>query len=61
VALPFTLKNILRQKKNYENSKFSPWKNKILKSSFKRNQNPSRYYNSSFNTSQNINLSKILI
>jgi hypothetical protein len=24
VALPFTLKNILRQKKNYENSNISP-------------------------------------
>jgi hypothetical protein len=27
VALPFTLKSILRQKKNYGNSNISPWKN----------------------------------
>jgi hypothetical protein len=27
VALPFTLKNTLRQKKNYENSNISPCKN----------------------------------
>jgi hypothetical protein len=27
VALPFTLKNILRQKKNYENSNISPCQN----------------------------------
>jgi hypothetical protein len=27
VTLPFTLKNILRQKKNYENSNISPYKN----------------------------------
>jgi hypothetical protein len=31
VALPFTLKNILRKKKNYANSKISPCKNIILK------------------------------
>jgi hypothetical protein len=31
VALPLTLKNILRQKKNYENSNVSPWKNIIFK------------------------------
>jgi hypothetical protein len=29
-ALPFTLKSILRQKKNYENSNISPRKNKIF-------------------------------
>jgi hypothetical protein len=46
-ALPFTLKSILRQKKNYRNSNISPYKNTIFKkSSSKRNQNPSRYYNS---------------
>jgi hypothetical protein len=31
VALPLTLKKILRQKKNYENSNISPWKNITLK------------------------------
>jgi hypothetical protein len=46
MALPFTLKSILGQKKNYGNSKFSPSKNIIFKKSSKRYQNPSRYYNS---------------
>jgi hypothetical protein len=46
VALPFTLKSTLRQKKNYEISNISPCKKCILqKKSSKRNQNPSRYYN----------------
>ncbi len=31
VALPFTLKSMLRQKKNYENSNISPSKNIIFK------------------------------
>jgi hypothetical protein len=31
VALPFTLKSILRQKKNCGNSNISPYKNIILK------------------------------
>jgi len=31
LALPFTLKSILRQKKNYENSNISPCKNIIFK------------------------------
>jgi hypothetical protein len=31
VALPFTLKSILRQKKNYENSNISPYKNPLVK------------------------------
>jgi hypothetical protein len=31
MALPFTLKSILRQKENYENSNISPWKNIIFK------------------------------
>jgi hypothetical protein len=44
-ALPFTLKSILRQKKNYGNSNISPCKNIIFKKCSKRNQNPSRYYN----------------
>jgi hypothetical protein len=46
VALPFTVKSILRQKKNYGNSNISPCQNIIFKKSSKRNQNPSRYYNS---------------
>jgi hypothetical protein len=46
VALPFTLKSILRQEKNYRNSNISPCKNVIFQKSSKRNQNPSRYYNS---------------
>jgi hypothetical protein len=32
-------------KKNYGNSNISPCKNMIFKNSYKRNQNPSRYYN----------------
>ncbi len=38
VTLPFTLKGILRQKKNYENSNISPCKNILIfkKSSKKR-------------------------
>jgi hypothetical protein len=31
VALPFTLKSILRQKKNYGNSNISPYKKKSSK------------------------------
>ncbi len=53
VALPFTLKSILRQKKNYGNSNISPCKNNIIfpkKKSSKRNQNPSRYYYNSIIT-----------
>jgi len=46
MALPFTLKMILKQKKNYRNSNISPCKNIIFKKSSKRNQNPPRYYNS---------------
>jgi hypothetical protein len=45
MALPFTLKSILQQKKNYGNSNISPYKNIIFKNSSKRNQNSSRYYN----------------
>ncbi len=37
------------QKKNYENSNISACKNIIFKNFFKRNQNPSRYYNSRTN------------
>jgi hypothetical protein len=45
VALPFTLKVIGRQKKNYENSNNPPCKNVIFKKSSKKNQNLSRCYN----------------
>jgi hypothetical protein len=45
VALPFTLKPLLRQKKNYGNSNISPYNNIIFKKSSRRNQNPSRNYN----------------
>jgi hypothetical protein len=41
VALPFKLKSILRQKKNYGNSNISPYKNII-----ETKQTPSIYYNS---------------
>jgi len=44
MTLPFTLKGILRQKKNYENSNISPCKNiLIFKKSSKKDQNPSKY------------------
>jgi hypothetical protein len=43
MALPFTLKIILRQKKNYGNPNISPCKSIILKKYSKKNQNPSRY------------------
>jgi hypothetical protein len=65
VALPFTLKTILRQKKNHGNSKIAPCKNIIFKKYSKRNQNPSSYYN--FVTNLKVqhkpkyHLSKILI
>jgi hypothetical protein len=64
-VLPFTLKSILRQKKNYENSNISPSKNIIFKKSSKRNQNPSTFYNSitnlRFQHKPKYHLSKILI
>jgi len=47
MALPFTLKSILRKKKNYGNSKhFTLPKYNLPKQSFKRNQNLSKYHNS---------------
>ncbi len=66
VVLPFTLKKNLRQKKNYENSKISPCKNIMSKKYSKRNQNPSRYYNSiitnlKFHHKPKYHLSKILM
>jgi len=45
MALPFTLKSILRQKKGYGNSNISPCINIIFQKSSKKNKNPSRYYN----------------
>jgi hypothetical protein len=44
VALPFTLKSILMQKKNYGNSNIWPCKYIMLRKSSERNQNPSRCY-----------------
>jgi hypothetical protein len=65
LVLPLTLKSILRQKKNYGNSNISLCKNIIFKKSFKRNQNPSKYYNSilnfKFQHKPKYHLSKILI
>jgi hypothetical protein len=47
VALPFKLKYILMQKKSYGNSYISPPSQIIIfKNSSKKNQNPSKYYNS---------------
>jgi hypothetical protein len=67
VASAFTLKSILRQKKNYGNSNISQCKNIIFKKSSKTtlNQNPSRCYNFisnvNFQHKPNYHLSKILI
>jgi hypothetical protein len=65
VALPFTLKSNLRQKKNYGNSNISPCKNIIFKKFSKRNQTPSIDYNSTtnlkFQHKPKYHLSKILI
>jgi hypothetical protein len=65
VAFPFTLKCVSGQKKNYGNSNISPCKNIIFKKSSKRNQNPSKYYNSitnlKFQHKPKYYLSKILI
>jgi hypothetical protein len=38
VALPLTLKGIVRQKKNYGNSNISPCNDIVFKKSFKTNQ-----------------------
>ncbi len=68
VTLPFTLKNILRQKKkNYGNSNISPCQNIIFKkNSLKETKDPSSYYNSiitnlEFQHKPKYHLSKILI
>ncbi len=49
MASPCSLKSILRQKKIYGNSNISPCKKCNLKKFSKRNQNPSRYYESVIN------------
>jgi hypothetical protein len=49
MSLPFTLKIILKQKKKYVNSNIFTMQKYNLQKSFKRNQNPSRYYNSKTN------------
>jgi hypothetical protein len=65
MALPFTLKSIFRQKKNYGNSNISPCKNIIFQKISERNQNPSRYYNFvtnlKFQQKPKYHISKILI
>jgi hypothetical protein len=65
MALPFALKSISRQKKNYGNSNISPCKKIMFKKSSKRNQNPLKYYNSitnlKFQHKPKYHLSKILI
>jgi hypothetical protein len=67
VALPFTLKSIARQKKNYGNSNISPCKNIPIfkKNPLKETKNPSRYYNSitnlKFQHKPKYHLSKILL
>jgi hypothetical protein len=43
MALPFTLKSILKQKKNFGNLNISPCKSLIFLKSSKKKQNPSRY------------------
>jgi hypothetical protein len=66
VALPFTLKDILRPKKNDGNSNISPCKNIIFKKNrLKETKNPSRYHHSiinlKFQQKPNYHLSKILV
>jgi hypothetical protein len=65
MALPFTLKGTLRQKKNYENLNILPYKNIIFNKSSNRNQNTSRYYNYitylKFQNKQKSHISKIRI
>jgi hypothetical protein len=45
-GLAIYIKKVSREKKNYGNSNISLCKNIIFEKSSKRNQNPSRYYNS---------------
>ncbi len=64
-ALPFTLRRIWRQKKNYENSNISSCKYIISKKPSQRNQNPSKYHSSisniKFQHKLKYHLSKVLI
>jgi hypothetical protein len=48
-GLAIYILNILKKKEKYENSNISPCKNVIFQKASKRNQNPSRYYNSRTN------------
>jgi hypothetical protein len=61
-GLAIYIKTYPKEKEELWNSNISPCKNIIFKKSSKRNQNPSKYYNSitnlSFNTSQNIIIEK---
>jgi hypothetical protein len=58
LALPFTKKYLKAKEELWKLKYFSMQKYNLQKILFKKNQNPSRYYNSilisSFNTSQNI-------
>jgi hypothetical protein len=66
-GLAIYIKKYLKaKKKNYENSYISACKNIIFKKSSKKNQNPSRYYNSittnlKFQHKPKYHVSKILI
>jgi hypothetical protein len=64
-GLAIYIKNILKKKENYGNLNISPCKNIIFQKFSKRNQNPSRYYNSrtnlKFQHKQKSHLLKILI
>jgi len=63
MTLPFPLENVLRQKKNNENSNISPCKNiPNFQKPSNRNLNPSRYYNTITNLKNpKHHFSKILI
>jgi hypothetical protein len=64
-SLAIYIKKYLKAKKNYGNSNISPCKDIDLQKSSKRNQNPSRYYDSitnlKFQHKPKYHLSKILI
>jgi hypothetical protein len=61
----YVKKYLNAKKKNYGNSNISPCKNIIFQKSSKRNQNPSKYYNSvtnlEFQHKPKYHLSKILM
>jgi hypothetical protein len=64
-GLAIYIETYLKAKKNYGNANISPCKNIIFKKCSKRNQNPSRYYNSitnlKFQHKPKYHLSKILM